>query len=137
MAVLGGAGGHFISWAPVLSVRDPTEKTTVLAVTRRHRRVFGNVLAHRNRVRVAQLSYSNDVGGFHLSFSRKSRFTGFWRGLGTWRNSEPQPTKKIDPPKVEIEKSKIEFFFFRCGFKNKFSSKTERFFFVFGPWRPQ
>ena len=26
MAVLGGAGGHFVSWGPVLSVRDPTDK---------------------------------------------------------------------------------------------------------------
>ena len=83
MAVLGGAGDHFVSWGPVLSVRDPTDKKTVFAITRRHRGVFGNVLPHRNRVRVAELSYSDDVGGFHLSFLRKLRFTGFWRGLGT------------------------------------------------------
>ena len=52
-------------------------------VTRRHWRVFGNVLAHRNRVPAAQLSYSDNVGGFHPTFSRKWRFAGFWRGLGT------------------------------------------------------
>ena len=34
----------------------------VLAVTRRHRAVFGNFELHRNRVRVAQLSYIGDVG---------------------------------------------------------------------------
>ena len=68
MAVLGGAGGHFVSWGPVLSVRDPTDKKTVLAITRRHRGVFGNVLAHRNRVRVAQISYYDDVEGCHPSF---------------------------------------------------------------------
>ena len=83
MAVLGGAGGHFVSWGPVLSVRDPTDKKNVLAITWRHQGVFGNVLAHRNRVRVAKLSYSDDVGGFYPSFLRKSRFAGFWRGLGT------------------------------------------------------
>ena len=26
MAGLGGAGGRFVSWGPVLSVRDPTDK---------------------------------------------------------------------------------------------------------------
>ena len=83
MAVLWGAGGHFVGWGLLLSVGDPTDKKTVLAVTGRYGAVFGNVLAHRNRVRVAQLSYSDDAGGFHLSFSRKSQFNGFWRGLGT------------------------------------------------------
>ena len=29
MAVLGGAGGHFVSWGPVLSVRGPTAKKKV------------------------------------------------------------------------------------------------------------
>ena len=94
MAVFGGAGGHFVGWGLVLSVRDPTDKNLLLAVTRRHLRVLGDVLAHQNRVRVAQLSYSDDVGWFHLSFSRKSEFTGFLRGLGTERNSGSQPTNK-------------------------------------------
>ena len=34
MAVWGGAGGHFVSWGPVLSVRDPSDRKTVLAATR-------------------------------------------------------------------------------------------------------
>ena len=39
MAVLGLAGGHFVSWGPVL-VRDPTDQKAVLAVTRRQ--LFGS-----------------------------------------------------------------------------------------------
>ena len=47
---LGGrAGGHFVGWGPVLSV---------WALPQHHLRVFGNFLAHWNRVRAAQLSYS-------------------------------------------------------------------------------
>ena len=40
--------------------RLETDKKTVLAVTRRHWRGFGNVLAHRDRVCVPQLSYSHE-----------------------------------------------------------------------------
>ena len=89
MAILAGVGGHFVGWGPVLSVRDPTNKKPVSVVTRRHSGFFGNVLAHLahlahlNRVRVAQLSHVDDVGWFHPSFLRNSRFTVFWRGLGT------------------------------------------------------
>ena len=37
-------------------------KMAVLAVTGRHRGIFGIFLAHPNRVRIAQLSYVDDVG---------------------------------------------------------------------------
>ena len=81
MAVLGGDGGHFVSWGLVLSVGDPTDKKTFSAVTWRHRVVFGNGLAHRNCVRLPQLSYSDNVGEFHPSFSRNRDllvFGGVW-----------------------------------------------------------
>ena len=83
---------------------------------------FGNVLAHRNRICVAQLSYSDNAGGFHPSFPGDSRFTGFWRGLGTWRNSGPKLTKRISPKKIQK--------------KIVFSSKTELFLFRFRPLVP-
>ena len=89
-------------------------KTTILTRTRRHRGVFERILAHRKGVRVGQLSYSDDVWGFQPSFSRKSRFTGFWKGLAGQRNSGPQPTKKLRSKK---KRKKSENFFFRCGFK--------------------
>ena len=86
-----GYGRFWGRWGPFRQLGTgsvcygPNRQKTVLAIARRHQGVFGNVLAHRNRVRGAQLSYSDDVGGFHPSFffSRKSRSTGFWRGLGT------------------------------------------------------
>ena len=57
LLVFGGSEGlREISrprWGPEMAV---------LAVTRRHRGVFGIFLAHRNRVRIAQLSYIDDVG---------------------------------------------------------------------------
>ena len=90
---------------------------------------FGNVVAHRNRVWVAQLSYSDNVGGFQPSFSRKSRLTGFWRGLGTERNSGPQPTKKnLDPEKIE---KCVEFFVFVGVSKKHAFVKNRSDFFSF------
>ena len=57
LLVFGGSEGlREISrprWGPEMAV---------LAVTRRHRGVFGIFLAHRNRVRIAQLSSIDDVG---------------------------------------------------------------------------
>ena len=100
-----------------------------MAVTRPTRRFFGNVLAHWDCVRVAQLSYSDDVGWFHPSFPRKSRFTAFRRGLGTWRNSGPLPTKKFGPEKNRQNVLKI--LLFVAVSEVMFSSKTERFFFSF------
>ena len=97
MTVLKAAGGHFVGWAAVLPVRDPTD--TVLAVTWRHRRLSRNLLAQRNRLHVAQFSYSDDVEWFQPSFSRNSQFTGFWRGLGTYRIPGPTRQKKKDPEK--------------------------------------
>ena len=79
----GGGWGPFRRLGTGCVCWEPNRQKTVSSLTRRHRSVFGNVLARRNCVCVAQFSYSDDVGGFHLSFSRKSRFTGFWRGLGT------------------------------------------------------
>ena len=67
----GGLGGHFVGWGPVLFVRDPTD------------------VAHRNRVRVAQLSLCHNVGWFYLSFSRNWRFAGFWRSGGLREISRP------------------------------------------------
>ena len=43
-------------------------------------------MAHRNRVRVEQLSGSDEVGWFHPSFARNSRLTVFWRVWRTERN---------------------------------------------------
>ena len=115
MAVFGGAGGHFVSWGPVLSVRDPTDTKPVLAVTGRQGGVFGNVLAHRNRVHVAQLSYSDDVGGFHPSFFEKIAIYWFLEGSGHLEKFRaPTDKKKNDPKKND---KKVENFIFRCGFK--------------------
>ena len=131
MSVLGGAGDLFVSWGAVLSVRDPTDKTTALDVTRRHQGVFGNLLAHRNRFRVAQLSYCAYVGGFTQVF-RENRdllvFGGVWalREI-PGRNRQ----KKCDP-----QKSKKRGFFLVAVSKSNFPSKTERFVFVFSPWCP-
>ena len=65
-----GGWGRFVGWGPDLSVRDSTNEETGSAVTRRRRGVFRNLLAHQNRVRVAQISYGDDVGqclGFFLA----------------------------------------------------------------------
>ena len=122
---LGGGWGPFRRLETGFVGWEPNHQKTVLAVTRRHGRVFGNRLAHGDRSRVAQLSCYDDVGRCYPRFSRKTRLTGFWRGSGTWRNSGPQPTKKnSDPPKIE---KRVNFFAFHCGFKNVVSSKTERF----------
>ena len=99
---MGGAGGHFVSWGAVLSGRGPNDKQTVSAVTRRHRGVLRNVLAHRNLVRVAHFSHPDNVGGFHPSFSRKSRFTVFG---GVWAFTEipgPNRQKKNDLKLVDF-----------------------------------
>ena len=47
----------------------------VLAVTRRYRGVFRIFLAHRKRVRVAQLSYSRDFRWFGLL---RPQFAIYW-----------------------------------------------------------
>ena len=55
---------------------------------------------------------------------------------GVWALREipsPNRQKKLDPKKIE---KKLKFLFFVAVSANKFSSKTERFFFVSGPWRP-
>ena len=67
--------------------------------------VLGIFLAHQNRVPVSQLSCSDDVGWFHASFSRNSRFTGFWRGLGDLENffcGRLGPKTGQKRPKVDV-----------------------------------
>ena len=56
----GGRWGPFRQLGTGSVYQEPDGRKTVSAVTRRHRGVFGNVLAHWNRVRVAQLSYSRN-----------------------------------------------------------------------------
>ena len=122
----GGAGGHFVSWGPVLSVRNPTNKKPVLAITRRHRGVFGNVLAHRNRVRVAQLSYSDDVGGFHPSFLRNRDLLVFG-GVSALREIPgPNRQKNFDPKKIG---KKIRNFYFSLRFQEICSRQKQSDFF--------
>ena len=61
---------------------------------------FGIFLAHRNRVCVAQISCSDDVGWFHPSFSRYSLFTGFCRGLGEFLGEISRPPGARNGPKM-------------------------------------
>ena len=103
----GAAGGHFVSWTPLLLVRDPTDKTTVLAVTRRHRRACG------------------------IFWFLVLPFTGFWRGLGTEKKSGPQPTKRFWTP--QKSEKKVDFFSVAVS-ENLFTSKTEQFFLFFESW---
>ena len=122
MAVSGGAGGRFVGWGPVLSVGNPT----VSAVTRRHRGVFGHVLAHRNRVRVAQVSYSDDLGSVIQVF-RENRDLLVLGGVWALREIRgPNRQKKCDPPKID---KKVEIFIFRCGFKKMCSRLKQSDFF--------
>ena len=108
MGVLEGAGGHFVSWGPVLSVRDPTDKKTVSAVTRRHRGVFGCFLARRNRVCVLRnfLTLST-LGDFPPSCSKNRDLLVF--GV-VWALREIpgfNRQKNFDPPKNEKNRKKI------------------------------
>ena len=57
---------------------------TFLAVTRRHRGVFGKFLAHWKRLRIAQLSYSRDFRWFGLL---RPQFAIYWF-LGGLRHLE-------------------------------------------------
>ena len=84
MAVLGGFGGHFVGLEAVLSIRDPTDKKTLLAVTWRQRGFWGIFLADRNGVRTAQLSNSDDVG-WCVGFFPAIRDLLVFLGLGKFR----------------------------------------------------
>ena len=104
-----------------------------MAVTRRHRGVFGRFLAHRKRVRVAHHSYLT-TWGVSPEFFEKIAIYWFLEGSGHLEKFRAPTDKKTLTPKKS--KKKLKILFFVAVSKNKFSSKTERFFFVFGPWRP-
>ena len=62
-------------------------------------------MAHQNRARVAQLSYSDNVRWFYPSFLRNSRFTCFWWSRGLREILRPgsglgtgQTRQKVDFP---------------------------------------
>ena len=58
---------------------------------------FRDFLAHRDRVRVAQLSDSDDVGWFHSGVFEKIAIYWVLEGLGT--DSGPNRQKKSEPEK--------------------------------------
>ena len=134
---LGGGGGggwrHFVSWVRRIFCRLGTRQKTVSTVTGRHRRIFGIILAHRTRVRVAQISYYNNVGWFHPSVSGKSRFTGFWRGLGDLKKFRTPTDKKSSEPKNSKNMLKP---FFCCGSKIYGFVGNGAIFFRFRPLLP-
>ena len=76
---------------------------TFLAVTRRHRGVFGEFLAHRKRVRIAQLSYSRDFRWFSLL---RPQFAIYWflGGLGDTEILRPH----LGPEKGQ-KRQKVDF----------------------------
>ena len=87
-------------------------------------------MAHRNRVRVAELSYCDNFGGVHPSFSRKRNLLVFG---GVWHLEKFRaPTNK---KKLTRKKSKKTFIFL-CGFKKCVSVKNRAFFSFIGPWLP-
>ena len=94
-----------------------------MAVARRHRRVFENVLAHRNRVYVAQLSY---WGGVSPEFFEKTVIYWFLEGSGHLEKFRTPTDKLFWPPKI---KKIIETLIFRCGYiKYVFVEKAGIFF---------
>ena len=69
------------------------------------------------------------LGGFTRVFRENRHLLVFG---GVWALGEiPGPTSK----KI-FDQKKLEILFFVAGSKNVFASKTEQFFFVFGPWSP-
>ena len=98
---LGGGWGPLRRLGTGFVGQGPSREKIVLAVPPA---IFGNDLAHRDRVRVAQLSYSDDVGT--ASFYDLLVFGGIWalrEILG------PNRQKKPDPKKIEKH---VEILFF-------------------------
>ena len=102
-------------WGALGGISSVGDRESVLAVTRRHWRVFGNVVAHGNRVRVAQLSYSEKIGG-----------------SGHLEKLQAPTDKKKDLKKIEKNLD----FYFCCGFKKCGFVQNRAIFFVFGPRCP-
>ena len=82
----GGAWGPFRRLGTGCVGSGPNRQNPVSAATRRHR----EVLAHRNRARVAQLSYSDNVGWFYPSF-REIRELLVFGGLGDLEECRGHP----------------------------------------------
>ena len=121
---LGGSWGPF-RWLETGFVGwGSNQQKSVLAATGRHRQVFDSILAHRDRVRVAQLSYPNDVGWFF----EKIKIYWVLEGFGHLEKFRGTNKKKIGPEKIEKH---VEIFFSVAVSKKYVFVKNGAIFFPF------
>ena len=90
---------------------------------------FSGFLAYCNRVCVAQLSYSDDVGWFHPSLFQKIAIYWLLEGFGHLEKFRA-PTNTRTRKKL---KDTLKFLSFVAASKNIFSSQPEHFSFRFWP----
>ena len=96
----GRFGGHFVSWDRFCGLGTQPRRKIVLAVTRRHRSIFGNVLAHRTAFMLRNFLMLTSLGGFTRFFRGNCDLLVF-RGVRVLREI-PGPNRQtnLDPKKM-------------------------------------